>query len=259
MAINKVVIAAAGQGTRMLELSKNKSKHLIEVESRPFLAYLIDNLLLAGYRELILVVGFKNGLMNEFAKEYTAPNGIKKSDYKISVVNQCEVLGPKEKEYGTACPVKCVENQIKNENFVYLYGDNLFSVEDLKAMNIDDSFCYVAGLKHENPEKYGVLIRDGEDFLEEIIEKPKEFVGDLINAGLYKFTPEVFEKLLQIKKSARGEYEITDTISLLAKEKKVKIKEIKDFWLDFGNPEDIKKVSDFIKNGNNKTIAKSAK
>jgi len=126
-------------------------------------------------------------------------------------------------------------------------------------MNIDDSFCYVAGLKHENPEKYGVLIRDGEDFLEEIIEKPKEFVGDLINAGLYKFTPEVFEKLLQIKKSARGEYEITDTISLLAKEKKVKIKEIKDFWLDFGNPEDIKKVSDFIKNGNNKTIAKSAK
>lgn len=254
MAIKKVVIAAAGQGTRMLELSKDKSKHLIQVKERPFLAYLIDNLLLAGYRELILVVGFKNGLMSEFAKKYKAPNGIKKSDYQISVVNQCDILGPKEKEYGTACPVKCVKDMVAEDSFIYLYGDNLFSVNDLKAMAIEDEFCYVAGLKHENPEKYGVLIRDGEDFLEEIIEKPQEFVGDLINAGLYKFTSEVFDKISQIKKSPRGEYEITDVISLLAKEKKVKIREIKDYWLDFGNPEDIKKVAEFLdKNGYIKT------
>jgi NDP-sugar pyrophosphorylase family protein len=254
MAINKVVIAAAGQGTRMLELSKDKSKHLIKVKERPFLAYLIDNLLMAGYSELILVVGFKNGLMDKFAKKYKAPKEIKKSDYKISVVNQCEILGPKEKEYGTACPVKCVKDIIAEDNFIYLYGDNLFSVDDLKTMAIEDEFCYVAGLKHENPEKYGVLIRDGEDFLEEIIEKPKKFVGDLINAGLYKFTKEVFEKLFEIKKSERGEYEITDVISLLAKQRKVKIREIKDYWLDFGNPEDIKKVAEFLdKNGYTKT------
>ncbi len=267
MAIKKVVIAAAGQGTRMLELSKDKSKHLIQVKERPFLAYLIDNLLLAGYRELILVVGFKNGLMSEFAKKYKAPNGIKKSDYQISVVNQCDILGPKEKEYGTACPVKCVKDMVAEDSFIYLYGDNLFSVNDLKAMAIEDKFCYVAGLKHKNPEKYGVLMparhsfatgdageRDGEDFLEEIIEKPQEFVGDLINAGLYKFTSEVFDKISQIKKSPRGEYEITDVISFLAKEKKVKIIEIKDYWLDFGNPEDIKKVAEFLdKNGYIKT------
>ena len=42
--IKKVVIAAAGQGTRMLGLSKDKSKHLIYVKDRPFLAYLLDNL-----------------------------------------------------------------------------------------------------------------------------------------------------------------------------------------------------------------------
>jgi len=57
--VKKVVIAAAGQGTRMLELSKNKSKHLICVQNRPFLAYLMDNLVMAGYRDIILVVGFK--------------------------------------------------------------------------------------------------------------------------------------------------------------------------------------------------------
>ena len=116
-------------------------------------------------------------------------------------------------------------------------------------MNIDDEFYYIAGLKQEHPEKYGVLIEDGDDFLEKIIEKPKEFVGDLINAGLYKFTPEVFEKIFEIKKSPRGEYEITDAISLLAKEKRVKIKKIKDYWHDFGNPEDVEKLSNFLKNG----------
>jgi len=91
------------------------------------------------------------------------------------------------------------------------------------------------------------LIEDGEDFLDRIIEKPKEFVGDLINTSLYKFTPEIFEKVYQIEKSSRGEYEITDAVSLLARERKVKIKKIKDFWMDFGKPEDVEKFNNFLK------------
>ena len=246
--IKKVVIAAAGQGTRMLHFSDDKSKHLIDVQDRPFLAYLLDNLITAGYNDIILVVGFKKELMEEFKKEF-----LKYHDLKIKIIDQHEILGPKEKEYGTACPIKCVKDIVNNSNFIYVYGDNLFSVDDLKSMNIDDEFCYVAGLKQNHPEKYGVLIEDGDDFLENIIEKPKEFVGNLINAGLYKFTPEVFDKISKIKNSPRGEYEITDVISLLAEERKVKIKKIKDYWHDFGNPEDIEKLSEFIKNGGHKT------
>jgi len=252
MPVTKVVIAAAGQGTRMLHLSENKSKHLICVKDRPFLAYLLDNLVLAGYSDIILVVGFKKELMDDFKDKFLKCSPVFKeekinsSKIKIQIVDQHEILGPKEKEYGTACPVKCVKDIVGNDSFIYVYGDNLFSVGDLKLMNIDDGFCYIAGLKQEHPEKYGVLIEDGDDFLEEIIEKPKEFVGNLINAGLYKFTPEVFNKISEIKKSSRGEYEITDVISLLAKEKKVKIRKIKDYWHDFGNPEDVQKLSNFL-------------
>ncbi len=256
--ITKVVIAAAGQGTRMLELSKDKSKHLIEVKNRPFLAHVLDRLIIAGYYDIVLVVGFKEELMEKFKEEFIEKY-LKSSDQhklNIEVVNQHKVLGPREKIYGTACPLMCVEDMVRKENFIYLYGDNLFSVKDLKTMNVDDNFCYIAGLKHENPEKYGVLIRDGEDFLEKIIEKPSpakinelDLGGQenlLINAGLYKFSPDVFGKLSKIEKSPRGEYEITDAISLLAKEKKVKIKQIEDYWLDFGNPGDIKKVANFL-------------
>ena len=96
-----------------------------------------------------------------------------------------------------------------------------------------------------------MLITD-DGFLKEIKEKPKKYVGNLINTGMYKFTPDVFKKLSKIKKSPRGEYEITDAVTLLAKEKKVKVIRIDDHWLDFGNPGDIVKLSKFLKNGNNK-------
>ncbi len=252
--IKKVVVSAAGQGTRMLHLSEDKSKHLINVDKRPFLAYLLDNILKAGYQEIILVVGYREDLIKEFLKNYYFDN----DKFNISVVNQFDILGPKEKEYGTACPIKCVEDLIRNENFISLCGDNFYAVDDLKAMNIDDEYTYVAGLENEHPEKFGVLIKDGEDFLEKIIEKPKEFVGNLINTSLYKFTPEIFKKVFEIGKSQRGEYEITDAISLLAIEKKVKVKKINNFWMDFGSPEDVGKLSKFLENGNRKT-AKSPK
>lgn len=253
--ITKVVVAAAGQGTRMLELSKDKSKHLIRVNNRPFLAYLLDNIYLAGYREIFLVVGFKGEMIEDLAREYAK----EKNDLLIKIVSQFEILGPKEKEYGTACPIKCVKDLIGKENFISLCGDNFYTVEDLKSMNIDDAFCYVAGLKNGTPEKFGVLIEDGDDFLEKIVEKPKEFVGDLINTSLYKFTPEIFERVMQIGKSPRGEYEITDAISLLAREKKVKIKKINDFWMDFGRPEDIEKFSKFLENVDYKIEQRVAK
>ncbi|MGA2418397.1 MAG: sugar phosphate nucleotidyltransferase [Candidatus Staskawiczbacteria bacterium] len=253
--IKKVVVSAAGQGTRMLSLSENKSKHLICVQQKPFLAYLLDNIFQAGYKEIILVVGFREDMIREFLKNYRFDGAMPN----IQIVNQFDILGPKEKEYGTACPIKCVKNLIKNENFISLVGDNFYTVDELKAMNVDDEFCYVAGLKQEHPEKFGVLIEDGGDFLEKIIEKPKEFVGNLVNTSLYKFTPEIFEKVFEIEKSPRGEYEITDAISLLAKEKKVKIKKINNFWMDFGRPEDIEKLCKYLENENCKNTKKSDK
>ncbi len=236
--IKKVVIAAAGRGTRMLDLSKNKPKHLIEVCGHPFLYYLLNNLLEAGYEELILVVGYKNEKIKEYLKSY-------KYKDKVTLVNQFDILG--ENEYGTACVVKCLEEKLERSSFLMVYGDNLYSIEDLRSFrDINNNYSYVAGLIHDHPEKYGVL-KHKNGLLKQIIEKPKENIGNLINVGLYSFTPEVFDKVKVIQESERGEYEITDAINLLAQENKVKTKKIKDYWLDFGNPSDIKKVSSFLK------------
>lgn len=239
--LKKVLISAAGRGTRMLHLSKDKPKHLIEINNKPFLYYLLNNLKTAGFSDFILVVGYKKELMGDFVKNY-------QNEFKIQILNQFEILG--DKKYGTALPLQCAQEFIGNENFLAVYGDNLYSENDLRTLNIDDNYNYVAGLNHPQPKKYGVLIRDGEDYLEKIIEKPTTFVGNLINTGLYKFTPEIFTKIPLLDISPRGEYELTDAISMLAKEKKVKIREIKDFWLDFGKPEDVQTISEFLNNNN---------
>ncbi len=247
--IKKVVVSAAGQGTRMLELTKDKSKHLIDVQDRPFFFFFLDNIYQAGYKEIILVVGFKGEMIEFFTEEFVKD----KPNLDIKLVSQFEVLGPKEKEYGTACPIKCVKDSIGGENFISLCGDNFYSVPDLKAMNIEDGFNYVAGFKSDHPENFGVLLAERE-FLNQIVEKPKDFVGNLVNTSLYKFTPEIFDKVFQIKKSPRGEYEITDAVSLLAKEGKVKVKELSGFWMDFGRPEDIKKFENFLRSGSSKDL-----
>ena len=166
------------------------------------MSYLLDNLLEAGYKEIILVIGYKGEKIKEFLKEYDSKN------CKITVINQFDIL--KKEEYGTLCPLKCIKGMVK-ENFLMVYGDNLYSVKDLKALNIDDKYNYVAGFVHKYPEKYGVLISDN-GFLKEIIEKPKKNIGNLINTGLYKFTPEIFDKISQICKSPRDEFELTDEI-----------------------------------------------
>lgn len=236
--MNKVLISAAGRGTRMRHLSSDKPKHLIEVAGQPFLYYLLKNLKMAGFSEVIMVVGYKKELVEKFLENY-------REQFKITVINQWEKLG--EKECGTACPLKCVQDILRGENFLSVYGDNLYAVEDLRNFNIQDQYTYIAGLVHDQPQKYGVLEVGPNGFLKSIVEKPANPPGNLINTGLYKFTGEVFDYLDKIKLSSRGEYELTDIVDLLARESKVRVRSLQGLWLDFGRPEDITKVEEYLR------------
>lgn len=221
----------------MLHLTKKQSKHLIEVEGNPFIYYLLENIKKAGIKDIVVVVGYKKEPLIKFLEKY---------DSRITVVDQFEKVPEK---YGTACPIKAVQSHIGQEQFLSFAGDGLFSIKDIEAMNINDDYIYVAGLQVDDPSDYGVLVSDKEGNLEKIVEKPKKNVGNLVNTAFYKFTPEIFAKIDQVQVSERGEYEITDAITMLAAEKKVRVKTIKDFWLDFTKPEDIVHVGQSIESG----------
>jgi dTDP-glucose pyrophosphorylase len=126
-------------------------------------------------------------------------------------------------------------------------GDNLYSPNDIRALLIEDEFTYVAGLKHEHPERYGVLVTQPDGRLARIVEKPTEYVGDLINTSLYKFTSNVFPIVKGLERSPRGEFEITDAVSALASQGQVRVHMLRDYWKDFGRPEDIEVMEEFLK------------
>jgi len=245
--IKKIVVMAAGKGTRMLTLSADKPKHLIDVKERPFLYYSLKNIQAAGFAEIILVVGHKKEKMEEFARDYA-------EQFNLKLVDQFEKMGTE--KYGTAIPVAATEEAIGGENFVVINGDDLYAVEDLKRMKeLDDEFCYAGGMATDDPSPYGLFKTDGDNFLEKIVEKPKPDIDFdasrprdyIVNIGMYKFTPEIFTAIKKIGLSPRGEYELTDAVSLLAKEKKVKTVPVTGKWKSFTNPDDVKKMEEYIK------------
>jgi dTDP-glucose pyrophosphorylase len=226
----KAVIMAAGKGTRLFPLTENIAKPLIPINDKPFLYYLINNLKKAGFDDFAIIVSYKKEQFTEFLDKY---------GFNATLIEQKEVNG-------TGGATKLAKEFVNGDNFILLGGDNLFSMYDLKSLNINDNYNYIFGIKSETPEKYGVIKQKSEKLIK-IVEKPKEYVGNLINLGLYKFTPEIFEAIDKINLSPRGEYELTDAITILAEQSKVNVLAIKDYWLDLGCLEDIPKIEKFIK------------
>ena len=228
----KAVIAAAGRGTRMKHLSQDKPKHLISVNGRPWMSHVFDNMRAAGIKDIILVVGYQAEAWDSFLKNET-------HDLNITVVNQFRKMG--EDRYGTAVPVECVEDVVGTDDFLFFYGDNVYAKEDFSQfLEVESGQSCIGGMRHEDPNRFGVLFEEG-GILKNIVEKPEEFIGDLINVGIYRFTADIFGVLKKIELSPRGEYELTDAVSLLAQEKSVKVIPVSDYWMDFGRPEDVEK------------------
>src|SRR3989344_7219281 len=84
--ISKIVIPAAGKGTRMLDLAKNKPKHLINVLDKPFLYYVLKNLQNSGFEEMILIIGHHAEKMEEFARQH-------ENEFNITLIDQFKTMG----------------------------------------------------------------------------------------------------------------------------------------------------------------------
>ncbi len=225
----KTVVLAAGKGTRLLPLTQDIPKVLVEVNKKPFLYYVLKTLQKAHCTDIGVVVGYKKEKVAEFIATYGFP---------VTLIEQA-------KQEGTGDAVLAARDFVGKENFVVLGGDNLWSVRDIKAMAKDDSLHYVCAAETKEPSKYGVLIQH-KGRVEEIREKPTHFCGNLVNTGLYKFTPAIFDALKTIPTSSRGELELTDAVTVLAGQKTVKIIKVSDFWLDLGSMKDIEIISSFL-------------
>jgi len=229
----KAVLLVAGEGVRLQPITATRPKHLIKVGGKPILEYSLDALKASGVTEVILVTHYMGGTIRQHFGDGEW-NGLK-----ISYVEQAETLG-------TGDAVSAIEPYVKGD-FVLVYGDLLFASEAvanvLKVYEKKKPAAVMAVVPVETPESYGIVEIASEKAVKSIIEKPAsgEAPSNLANAGLYAFSDEIFEKLKQTTASIRGEWELTDALSLLIKdEKTVLAAEIsKDDWLDIGRPWDL--------------------
>jgi len=227
----QAVILAAGEGTRMRPLTFTKPKVMLPVANKPILQHVIENLAKAEVDEVVLVVGYREETVRRyFGGEF---DGIK-----IKYVRQS-------KQLGTAHALLSAEHLLE-DRFIMLNGDAIVFEEDLKKIVNEESV--IAVRKVSNPQDFGVVeIEDG--FVKRIIEKPEKPPSNLINAGIYIFTREIVDYLRKTPLSARGEYEITDSITMAIAEgmnfKAVRIGK----WIDIGYPWDMLKANEVLLSG----------
>lgn len=236
--IDTILIAAAGNGTRMKHLAKNKPKHLINILGRPFLFYLLRNIKRAGFKKLILVIGRHAEKFQEFAREY-------QSQFDLVLVNQFKIIP--ESKYGSAIPVLASAQPLQNRPFVYLMGDNLYGVNDLRAARALTQSA-IFGMTTDRWDLYGSIEQTADKTLVKIREKQASPGANLGNSGLYTFYPEIFPVLANLAPAPKnGEYMITTGASTLTKIHPVRVEVCRDLWLDFGKPSDVPKMTRFLR------------
>ena len=251
----KAVILAAGEGLRLQPITSTRPKHLINVGGKPILEHCLNAIKASGIEEAVIVVHY----MGDAIRQYFGDD--KKLGLKIEYAEQKTILG-------TGNAVSVVEPFVK-EDFLLVYGDLLFSSDVVKNVielyRKEKPATTMAVVPVDRTEDYGIVELEDEKCVKRIVEKPKreEAPTNLANAGVYVFSAEIFDKLRETKASERGEWELTDAISLLLKNEEVVLaaKISKDDWIDIGRPWDLleanrwaltkkeHKVGGFIENG----------
>ena len=144
------------------------------------------------------------------------------------------------------------KNFINKDNVALILGDNFFYGQSL-TKKLEKSYTHKNGatifLKEvSRPENYGVA-KIKKNKIEKIIEKPKKFISNKAITGLYFFDKNVSEYTRKLKKSKRGELEITDLIKEYKKKNKLKYELIGRgaIWSDAGKMEDLNNVSNYVR------------
>jgi bifunctional UDP-N-acetylglucosamine pyrophosphorylase/glucosamine-1-phosphate N-acetyltransferase len=212
----QAVVLSAGTGTRMRPLTDTIPKPMLPVAERPICGHVAHDAVAAGADELVFVVGYEAETVRDyFGAEY---KGVP-----VSYVEQ-------EQRRGTADALR-VARETLDGDFAVLNGDNLYDADSLRELFA--SGPAVGATRVAEPSNYGVLdVADG--VVTGIVEKPEDPPSSLVNAGAYVFPAETRE-WLDVAESDRGEYEITDVLARVIRERAVTPVEF-DHWLDVGRP-----------------------
>lgn len=226
--ITQAVILAAGRGTRMRELTEELPKPMIAVRGRPILEHIVTGLAANGVTRFLIVVGYrKDVVMDHFGDG--SGHGVS-VDYVEQVVQD-----------GTGRVVDLGRAFTGGEPFVLSYGDILVTPESYAPL-VD--FAQVDGKiavkRNEDVRKGGAVFIDDHRWVTNVIEKggPDAPTSPYYNAGIYSFSPEIYDFTARLQLSPRGEYELTDAIQdMVQNGRRIEAVELTGDWADVRDPE----------------------
>ncbi len=237
----KVVIIAAGKGTRMDPFTLSRPKPLIPVGGKPLIEHTITALKNCGITEIIVVIGYMKTQMQNYVEKISAQSF---QGLKITLIEQKE-------QKGTAHALKFVEEFI-DETFMLINGDIITSEKNFEEiLNAYDreSTPIFSLTQVTDPSNYGIVDMDTAGRIKRIVEKPatENAPSNLANAGIYILPPQVFDAVKETPVSSRDEYELTDSIQkLIDNGFSFYGHTLSQWWIDCGLPWDLLRTNELI-------------
>ncbi|MCO7124202.1 UTP--glucose-1-phosphate uridylyltransferase GalU [Sporolactobacillus shoreicorticis] len=232
--VKKVVIPAAGLGTRFLPATKALPKEMLPIVNKPTIQYIVEEAIEAGMEEIIIVTGKgKRAIEDHFDDAYELEqNLIHKEKYelleKVREPSKIDIHYIRQKSpKGLGHAVWCARKFIGDEPFAVLLGDDIVQAEKPCIQQLAEQYeqtgCSVIGVQSvpmEQTQRYGIIDpidQDGRLFsVRQFVEKPKDNPpSDKAIIGRYILTPEIFQFLDRQEAGAGGEIQLTDAIQQL--------------------------------------------
>ena len=232
----KGLILSGGKGTRLRPITYTGAKQLVPVANKPVLFYAIEDLVEAGITEIGIVTGDTGDQIQ------AAVGDGSQFGARVTYI-------PQDAPRGLAHGVKISQEFLGEEPFVLFLGDNFIRdgiVSLVDEFRTSGANSQILLYRVANPESFGVADVRGNRIIR-VVEKPKVPPSDLAIIGIYMFDHHVFEAIREIKPSARGELEITDTIQVLIDWGLTVVpKIITGWWIDTGKHADMLEANRLI-------------
>jgi glucose-1-phosphate thymidylyltransferase len=238
--MRKGIILAGGTGSRLFPLTHATTKQLLPVYDKPLIYYPLSTLMLAGIREIMIIVkpgdeerfrdllqdGSQWGLDLHYVTQ-PRPEGIAQA---LTLSRDFLAGGP--------------SALILGDNIYY--GDGLVALLQASAGRSEGAsvFAYYV----QDPERYGVVEFDRDWTPVAIVEKPAAPRSNYAVTGLYFYDGEAPDIAASLKPSARGEIEITDVNRVYLERGQLHVERFGRgyAWLDAGTHDSLLEASTFI-------------
>ncbi|CAG9537207.1 unnamed protein product [Cercopithifilaria johnstoni] len=222
----KAVILVGGYGTRLRPLTLTQPKPLVEFANKPMMLHQMEALVAASVDTVILAVSYRAELLEQQMKQHAEQLGIE------------VYFSLEEESLGTAGPLALIKDRLKgNEPFFVLNSDIICEFPFREMIDFHMSHGRegtIAVTKVEEPSKYGVCVfNEKTGKIDSFVEKPEEYVGNKINAGLYILSPSVLDRI-----SLRPTSIEKEVFPEMAKHGELYAFELSGFWMDVGQPKD---------------------